>query len=280
MASEQKAPRERKRKRTSSQLSNGTEVNESLKEEQFSSWSEENVKILLNRIDDFATRSGHTVTGRRRNVYPKHINWEEIKFDRFTAASCKEAWSKLSFRVRRQRTLKEILDETRESLDTRKLFDVGEKPVNLKKPMTAFFLYMNAKRPGAAKKHPDLTVHEIAMRLSDKWKKLPEEKKQKYQKRYEKNKAEFDANLTAHFIETYPELSPPKSAFDLWSIEEKKKILQEKGEISDKKLRKKLKRRWENQDDSVIQIWEEKSKMDAKKFRAKAAKHEKLKTQK
>ena len=109
--------------------------------------------------------------------------------------------------------------------------------------------------------------------------KLPEKKKQVYQRRYENNKAQFEADLTTHFIETFPELSSPKSAFDLWRVGESKDILQDEGNISNKKLRKKLKRRWENQEERVIEYWKEKSKEDAKKFPAKAAKHKKRKAQ-
>ena len=110
-------------------------------------------------------------------------------------------------------------------------------------------------------------------------KKLPEKKKQVYQRGNEKNKAQFEANLTTHFIETFPESSPPKSAFDLCRVGESKDILQDEGKISNKKLRKQLKWRWENQEERVIEYWKETSKEDAEEFPAKAAKHKKRKAQ-
>ena len=62
-------------------------------------------------------------------------------------------------------------------------------------------------------------------------KKLPEKKNQVYQRRYAKNKAQFEANPTTHFIEPFPELSPPKAGFDLWRVGERKNILQDEGNI-------------------------------------------------
>ena len=130
------SPREktnqRKRKSSKLRVKNHTDVNDTLKEEKSRSWSEEDIQVLLGRIEDFATKSGQTSQGRRRDIYPKHINWDDVKFNCFTAESCKETWSKLSFRVRKQRTLKEILEDTRVSHDFQKIKNEGKSPV--KKP--------------------------------------------------------------------------------------------------------------------------------------------------
>lgn len=258
------------RKRKLSELSNSTDNNRTLEEGNITSWTEESIQILFDRINDFITKSGEKRP--KKVIFPHNIDWDIIKFDKFTAEICKQKWSLLASRVRRQRTLKEILDDAQEKHRQ----SPGETNISqLKKPVTAFFLYLRAKRPSFIEKHPDLSTLEVTKRLSEKWKKLSEERKKKYHLKYEKNKAEYNQKLTSYYIKTFPELDQPKTAFELWKVEESKKILQERGDLSDKKLRKKLKRRWENQEEEVTEIWEKKARIEAKRFIEKAVKHAK-----
>jgi hypothetical protein len=64
-----------------------------------------------------------------------------------------------------------------------------------------------------------------------------------------------------------PEVCPPKTRFELWAEDEKKLLKRERPEISEKKLTKKIKRRWENLEEEDRTKWEELEKKEVKKFR-------------
>ena len=253
-------------------------------------WTQANDVKLFDRVEEFL--STYKPTSRRvKFTYPKHIVWEDVKFDDFTAESCKTRWFLLSSRVRKMRSAKEVLGDTRQlylediakakrKMARKQAKSVASASGQPKRPLTAFFRYVQAKRESMAEKHPDLKGTELVQRLSSKWKKLPEKTRQKYQRRYERERAEFDENLRSYLIEHHPEMDPPRSAFELWSVKERERIIELKGEMSPKKMKKKIERHWENLDDEVRMEWEERSKRDYKSFKSRILKKEKKEKQK
>ena len=73
-----------------------------------------------------------------------------------------------------------------------------------KKALTAYFFFMSERRPELKKEKPNLDHKQIIFELGAEWNKLKEEDKQKYKlkaeedrKRYEKEKAAYDAKNSA-----------------------------------------------------------------------------------
>ena len=78
------------------------------------------------------------------------------------------------------------------------------------------------------------------------------------------NREQFQKNMTKYFVDKHPEVTPPRSQFDLWSLEEAPEIKSSRPDITSKKLDKKLKKYWEQLDDK--QEWERKSKKESQRF--------------
>ena len=125
---------------------------------------------------------------------------------------------------------------------------------------------MEEKRPRLAQKYTDLGSKELMSKLAKKWQKLSDQKKQKYQDIYLENRIKYDHDITQYFIEHYPDEKPPKTAFNLWSESKEKEIKKDRPDISEKKLKKKVKKYWEKLEDSEKEHWEKKAKSEVSKY--------------
>ena len=73
-----------------------------------------------------------------------------------------------------------------------------------KRAMTAFLYYLLDRRAGLKKEKPELNNKQIISEMGNEWNKMKEEDKKKYvekaaedRKRYEKEKAAYDAKVAA-----------------------------------------------------------------------------------
>lgn len=73
-----------------------------------------------------------------------------------------------------------------------------------KPPVTAYFLFVSAKRGRYKDKHPNLKPSEITRKLADKWHSLSTERQNKYKKVYDDNYKEYKSKLE-EFYDRYPD---------------------------------------------------------------------------
>ncbi|XP_022794362.1 high mobility group-T protein-like [Stylophora pistillata] len=238
-------------------------------------WTYEKEQKLFGKVDEYLEDSEE-----RRGFYVKDINWSDIAFDGFTADEVHKRWRVLTLRVRKMRNAKEILEDakqraadkqTSEGSRKRKMDDSFPKA-----PLTAYLLFSNEKRQPMAEKYPDLNTRELLAKIGKKWRKLSAEKKKKYQDIYLEDKKKYESELTQYFLTNFPEEKAPKTAFELWSAKKEKELKEEHPNISDKRLQKKLKKRWGRLDDEEKEELEKKSKQEMDKFLRKMRKRVKV----
>merc|ERR1712012_444564 len=70
---------------------------------------------------------------------------------------------------------------------------MGKFPGQPKKPMTAYFMWMNEEgREETKKENPDMGITEVAKACGEKWKNIDEDVKRKYEDRHKEMKEKYD----------------------------------------------------------------------------------------
>merc|ERR1712012_167619 len=70
---------------------------------------------------------------------------------------------------------------------------MGKFPGQPKKPMTAYFMWMNEEgREETKKENPDMGITEVAKACGEKWKNIDEDVKKKYEDRHKEMKEKYD----------------------------------------------------------------------------------------
>ena len=69
-----------------------------------------------------------------------------------------------------------------------------------KRPMSAYFLFMNSARPGVRKENPDASIGEVAKIMGKMWGEIEPEEKAKFDKvkLVYKSQREFHKNIKPH----------------------------------------------------------------------------------
>lgn len=231
-------------------------------------WTQDQELTLLENVENHLQSSA-----RVKDIYVKDITWSKIAFEDFDENDVHKRWNALTSKIRKMRTAKEILEDAKlkvaekeDNVRSRKRKQDDRDPAFPKTPLTSFFIFCEEKRPRLAQKYTNLTSIELTSKLSKKWQKLSDQKKQKYKEIYLENKKKFDHDVTQYFIEHYPDEKPPKTAFELWSDFKEKEMKKDRPEISQKKLHKKIKKYWETLEESEKEKWESKSKREVTKY--------------
>ena len=231
-------------------------------------WSRDEELTLLQNVENHLQSSE-----RGKDIYVKDIAWGKIAFGEFDEDDVHRRWNALTSKIRKMRTVNEILEDTKlkvaekdDSVKSRKRKRDDKDPAFPKTPLTSYLIFCEEKRPRLAQKYTDLGSKELMTKLAKKWQKLSDQKKQKYQDIYVENRKKFDHDITQYFIEHYPDEKPPKTAFNLWSESKEKEIKKDRPDISEKKLKKKVKKYWEKLEDSEKEHWEKKAKSEVSKY--------------
>ena len=90
--------------------------------------------------------------------------------------------------------------------------------------------------------------------------------------RYKKELEEYNEGMVKYLCHKYPDQKTPMSAYEVWKEKEETAIKSDRPEISQKKLNKKLKRRWENLDASEKKRYWSKSQHAIGRFQKKVLK--------
>ena len=231
-------------------------------------WSRDEELTLLQNVENHLQSSE-----RGKDIYVKDIAWGKITFGEFDEDDVHRRWNALTSKIRKMRTVNEILEDAKlkvaekdDSVKSRKRKRDDKDPAFPKTPLTSYLIFCEEKRPRLAQKYTDLGSKELMTKLAKKWQKLSDQKKQKYQDIYLENRKKFDHDITQYFIEHYPDEKPPKTAFNLWSESKEKEIKKDRPDISEKKLKKKVKKYWEKLEDSEKEHWEKKAKSEVSKY--------------
>ena len=226
-------------------------------------WNHDQDLTLLAKVE------GHlNDADKKKYVYVKDIIWREVMFDDFDEHEVQRRWNSLTSKVRKLRTAKEILEDTKtkvsdQNANRKRKRDDGDSR-QPKMPKTAFLLFCEEKRSHFAAKYPTLNSKELMGKLAKKWQKLSDEKKERYKEIYLENRQQYEHDLTQYFVDNNPEEKPPRTAFDIWSEVKSQEIKKSRPDILEKKLNRKLKKYWERLEDK--EIWEKKAKMETDKF--------------
>lgn len=234
-----------------------------------SKWTLKEEEDLLEKVEEYL-KNREEAEGTKKPIYIKHMDWSKIDCGDHTPEEAQQRFLTISHRVRKIRTAREVVQDMQDVLK-KTASSVKKKdtidPELPKKPHTPYIRFVMAKRNGIVERHPEMNNPDIARKLGSKWKKLSEEKKKKYLDVYHEEMEDYTAQLMDYLKKHNPGINPPKTKFELWAEEEKKKIKQDRPEISEKKLAKKLRRRWENLEEEEKEKWEKKEKKEQKNFR-------------
>ncbi|KAL8589156.1 hypothetical protein ACOMHN_052494 [Nucella lapillus] len=143
------------------------------------------------------------------------VDWNKVEVEGRTPEQCQEAWQNLSAKVRKFRTLGELMEDAKDMIvhpekypNKRRKLKVSKlkHPDRPTKPLTPFFSYIQDHREKFKAKHPDVSHIDFIRLISQKWQCLTSSKQSKYIKKYQTEQAAFlEAN--AKFLEEHPELN-------------------------------------------------------------------------
>ncbi|KAF7485361.1 hypothetical protein GHT09_003070 [Marmota monax] len=175
-------------------------------------WSEQNILRLLENIENnIQCNDNETFKTTLSNM-----DWEKMAFKHFSAEMCKGKWLEISCKLRKLRTLKELVLEAKECVKIpTKCKKYDKHPDFPKKPLTAYIRFYRENWAEYSQEHPELNTKELTKILTEKYKQLPEEIKQKHIEDFQKEKREFEANL-ACFKENHPDLAQVSKTSDVY----------------------------------------------------------------
>jgi len=232
-------------------------------EQKSQSWNHEHDLQLLAKVEEHLADSGET-----KDMYIKDINWKKVMFEGHDEHEVQKRWNTLTSKIRKMRTAKEVLEDVKKKVadqkENRKRKSDDRDPALPKMPMTAYLLFSEQKRRRLAEKYPTLGGTELRGKITKKWQKLPQEKKEKYKEIYRENRQKYEHDLLQYFVDHNPEEKPPKTAFDLWSEAKAAEIRKDRPDISEKKLKKKLAKYWDRLEEKAE--WDKKAKKEVDKF--------------
>ncbi|XP_054445405.1 upstream-binding factor 1-like protein 1 [Pteronotus mesoamericanus] len=165
-------------------------------------WPKEDIAILLDRLENnLPSNDSHTF-----RTTQSHMDWERVAFKDYSGEMCKLKWLEISNKIRKFRTLTELVLEAKEHLrnpyKTKKLKAHPDLPT---KPLSAYLRFFTEKRAQYSHMYPELNNQELTKVLSKKYKELPKQMKLKYIQDFQKEKQEFEKKL-AQFRKDHPDL--------------------------------------------------------------------------
>ena len=180
-------------------------------------WSKEDVVQLLECMEkNIPSSDGHTF-----KTTQSVMDWEKVAFKDFSGEMCKLKWLEVSHKVRKFRTLKELVLEAKLNVSNpskkhKKIAQNTRKHKKhaylFKKSLTAYRHISQVMRPQYIQKHPKISNQELTRDLPEEHRKVPEQWRVKHTQDLEKEKKDFREKM-ALFREQHPDLvSNPKKS--------------------------------------------------------------------
>uniref|UniRef100_A0A8C4NHI2 HMG box domain-containing protein n=1 Tax=Eptatretus burgeri TaxID=7764 RepID=A0A8C4NHI2_EPTBU len=139
-------------------------------------WTKEHLFLLLDQMKALLPENDNF----RYKTTEHNMDWEKLKIGDFTSQTCRQRWSQLSTKVRKFRTLSELLFDAKEYLkNPYKGMKIQNHPDFPKKPLTPYLRFYLLKRKKFAKIHPQLNNLDLTRMLSQTYKDMPEKKRVK-----------------------------------------------------------------------------------------------------
>ena len=175
-------------------------------------WSKEDIVQLLESMEkSIPSSDGHTF-----KTAQSVMDWEKVAFKDFSGEMCKLKWLEVSHKVRKFRTLKELVLEAKENVSnpskkhkkTQQNTRKHKKHAYLfKKSLTAYRHISQVMRPQYIQKHPKISNQHLTRVLSEEHRKVPEQLRVKHSQDLEKEKKDFREKV-ALFRAQHPDLVP------------------------------------------------------------------------
>lgn len=170
------------------------------------SWTQENLQKLLASLKESAPENKKTQTYiRGLNA----VDWDKVAFPPFSAEECKEKWNSMMAKMRRYRSLPELLDEAEHVLSDPVQYK-NIHPDVPKRPVTPKMAYIGQNISRYTKKHPGRPTGELTRKFSKMYDKLPDEKKAKYIRNFKLQYDEYSRRMLNFCAENHLPL-PRKS---------------------------------------------------------------------
>jgi len=168
-------------------------------------WETEDLNTLINNLAKCLPKNDVA----KFSTLVEKLDWEKVRFGGYSAQECKDKWFQVMSRLRRYRTLTDMVSDARvwlrapwQTYNNAKKIKHPDLP---KKPLTPFFRYFMEKREKFGKQNPGSSVTDLAKLLSSKFASLNERKKQKYKDAYDREYEEYKAKLEQFKVD-HPEV--------------------------------------------------------------------------
>nr|XP_012611553.1 upstream-binding factor 1-like protein 1 [Microcebus murinus] len=165
-------------------------------------WSKKDILMLLECMENNLPYNDNHMSQTTQS----HLDWGQIAFKNFSGEMCKLKWLEISHELNKSCTLKELVLEAKKHVKNPNKSKRDKKhPDFPKKPVTAYIRFFKEQRPQYIQMYPGLKNQELTKILSQRYRELPEQVKQKYIQDFQKEKQEFEEKL-ARFREDHPDL--------------------------------------------------------------------------
>ena len=192
-------------------------------------WSKEDIVRLLESMEkNIPSSDGHTFKSTQ-----SVMDWEKVAFKDFSGEMCKLKWLEVSHKVRKFRTLKELVLAAKENVSnpskkhkkTQKTQENTRKHKKhaylFQKSLTAYRHISQVMRPQYIQKHPKISNQELTRVPSEEHRKVPEQLRVKHSQDLEKEKKDIREKI-ALFRAQHPDLVPNPEKSDVPQISEMK----------------------------------------------------------
>ncbi|XP_075703027.1 nucleolar transcription factor 1-B-like [Rhinoderma darwinii] len=173
-------------------------------------WSQEDMVILLESMNTILPDQDHL----KHKATESHLDWNKLAFKTYTGDMCRQKWIEVTAKVRKFRTLTEVLEDAEELVrDPYKGKKLTRHPEFPRKPLTPYYRFFLEEKASYAKLHPEMSNLDICKNLSKMYKELTDSKKAKYIQDFQNEREDYQKNL-AKFKEAHPDLLPSTKKSD------------------------------------------------------------------
>lgn len=171
-------------------------------------WTDKTTKELLNKMKQVIPNPD---VSKYKTMLEK-FEWEKVKMGRFSAEDCKKQWYRVYKKLRKFKTLSDLVTDSLDYIENPYKGNVKKHPDHPKRPLTPYFRFFLSEREKFAANHKDLSNLEITSILSKKYREITIEEKERYMNEWKAEMVVYRKNLE-NFKQDHPEYydkSPPR----------------------------------------------------------------------
>ncbi|XP_046888716.1 nucleolar transcription factor 1-B-like [Hypomesus transpacificus] len=151
-------------------------------------WNKEDLQRLFSGMKDNIPKRDMSVYSQRQ----KKMNWEKVAFHPYTAEMCDRKWKELSKKIRKIRTLSELISDAEVAIDSPfKQDNLKVYAKGLKRPCPPNAIFYQEKHRMFEEQHPEMNAVEILKLTNKEYKGLPEEEKGIYIEKFQAAKKQY-----------------------------------------------------------------------------------------